>query len=305
MIPTDKLNSASRLFLYSGLALLPFSILEFVYGNLFSSYILLADSYHGLVDSLTAFLFSVLLKVVYRKTKRFPLGLYNLESLSVLMISALVLFLSTSVLVNSFDQHSVVPLWLSSLAWASGVVTFGIYLAERRYDWLQIVRGDMLHSKLDVILEALSGIGIVLSNYFLTVTIVAVLVGFIVSDTVREVKEAILSLVGANCNCPFVERIETILVSYGFDVARVFVRKLGSFYMVHVIIRMPSDTPLSRAYREKKKAERIVRTFDGVALVDVRVVPTRDKGEMEASKVGLPRPSSFNDEAGSRRTSTE
>jgi divalent metal cation (Fe/Co/Zn/Cd) transporter len=306
LIPTEKLNSASRVFLYSGIVLLPLSILEIIYGNLFSSYILLADAYHGFIDSSTAFLFSVLLKVIYRRTKRFPLGLYNLESLAMLMVSALILLLSVSVLLQSFSREASTPSWLSSLAWAGGLVTLGIYLLERRYNWLQLVRADMLHSKLDVVLEVLSGVGIIVGNYFLTIAIVTTIVGFILVDTAREVKEAILSLVGANCNSPLAERIETILSSYGFNVARVYVRRLGSFYMIHVIVRMPSETPLSKVYKEKKKAERIVQTFDGVAVIDVRAVPTKvDRLKKEVRGVGVPRANTINEKSGPGHTSVE
>ncbi|WP_084739874.1 cation transporter [Sulfuracidifex tepidarius] len=101
MISLKGLNSASRIFLFTGIVLLPLSLVEYLFGFWYGSFILIADSYHGFIDTFSAFFYSIILRVIYRKSKRFPLGKYNLESLGILLASIIVLFLSLNLIIDA------------------------------------------------------------------------------------------------------------------------------------------------------------------------------------------------------------
>lgn len=281
MLPLSKLNSASRIFLISGILIFPISILEIYFGEKYSSSLLIVDSYHGFIDATSAILFSVLLKIIYRKSKRFPWGLYNLESLAILMSSAIIVFLSMTYLFQGLNASYNVPDWLASIIWGSSIITLIVYYLERKYRWIEIVRTDLVHSKLDIFMEIIGGIAILSQNFYFNLAVIISIIGFILADTIRQVKEAILSLIGASCDCPIKDRIHTILKGFGINVSNVYVRRLGSFFMVYVVVTMPSRTELRKVYRIRKKISRIVYSFDSVALVDVKIVPQKVKNTLK------------------------
>ncbi|TRM94788.1 cation transporter, partial [Sulfolobus sp. A20-N-G8] len=73
------------------------------------------------------------------------------------------------------------------------------------------------------------------------------IVSFIIFDTFRELKEAIMSLIGANYNGPLKDEIFKALRKANINVLKIYVRRLGSFYMVYLIIGLPSNVTLRRA----------------------------------------------------------
>ncbi|EWG07514.1 MAG: cation diffusion facilitator family transporter [Candidatus Aramenus sulfurataquae] len=277
MLPLEKLNSASRAFLVTSVMIFGITSVEIVFAKIYNSSLLIVDSYHGFLDAFGALLYSILLKIVYRRTKRFPWGLYNLESLAILMTSGVIVFLSIDYLSTVVKANYEVPAWLSVFAWASSGITLIAYLIERSYSWIGVVRTDLLHSKLDFVMEIISGIAIISENYYFNISVIVVIILFILVDTAREVKESILSLVGASCECPIKERIYEILKGFNIDVSKVYVRRLGSFFMVYVIVRMPENAELRKAYRVRKKVNRLVYSFDSVAMVEVKIVPKKVK----------------------------
>lgn len=277
MLPLEKLNSASRVFLVTSVMIFGITSVEIVFARIYNSSLLIVDSYHGFLDAFSALLYSILLKVVYRRTRRFPWGLYNLESLAILMSSGVIVFLSVNYISTVIKANYHVPAWLSLFAWISSGVTLIAFLMERSYGWISVVRTDLLHSKLDFIMEVVSGLAIISENYYFNVSVIIGIILFILVDTAREVKEAILSLVGASCDCPVKERIYEILKGFNIDVSKVYVRRIGSFFMVYVIVRLPEDTELRKAYKIRKKVSRIVYSFDSVAMVEVRIVPKKVK----------------------------
>jgi divalent metal cation (Fe/Co/Zn/Cd) transporter len=133
-------------------------------------------------------------------------------------------------------------------------------------------------------MEIVSGFAIIINEYYLTLAVVFTIVGFILADAIRQFKEAIYSLIGINCDAPFKDRIKIILESLGINLKNIYVRKLGSFYMVYVVISLPPDCKLtstmatfSNVYKIRKTVKRIVNSFENVAMVEVRVVPEKIK----------------------------
>ncbi|AWR98915.1 hypothetical protein [Metallosphaera hakonensis] len=124
-------------------------------------------------------------------------------------------------------------------------------------------------------LETVSGLGLVLDNYYVSLGIVASIVVLIMMDVIKVLKDAVLSLIGASCNCELSDRIRIVLEGFNIDVRKIYIRRVGSFYSVYVIVGIPSLTPLIEAYRIRKRIRRIVKTFDSVVMVDIKMVPKK------------------------------
>lgn len=278
MIPLEKLREASRIFLISGVLLLPISFIEIYFGGIYNSAILIADSLHGFIDATSAILFSLLLNIIYRRSNKFPWGLYNLESIAVLFVTIFIVILSfyyIDLIISDITYE--VPAWLSIIVYSSGILTFVIFILQRRYSWISLVKSDLTHTKLDLFMEIISGSAVIINDYYLTLAVVFAIIGFILADAIRQFKEAIYSLIGVNYNAPFKDRIKVILESLGINLKSIYVRKLGSFYMVHVVISLPPDCKLSNVYKIRKTVKRIINSFENVAIVDVKVVPEKIK----------------------------
>ncbi|BDC18323.1 cation transporter [Acidianus sp. HS-5] len=278
MIPLEKLREVSRIFLFTGVLLLPVSILEIYFGETYRSAILIADSFHGFIDATSAILFSLLLNIIYRRSNKFPWGLYNLESISILFVTIFIVILSMYYInITIYDINYKVPTWLSLIIYSSSVLTLAVLIFERRYSWISLVRTDLTHSKLDLIMEIISGFAIIINEYYLTLAMVITIIGFILADAIRQFKEAIYSLIGVNYDAPFKERIKIILESLSINLKNVYVRKLGSFYMVYVVVSLPPDCKLSDVYRIRKTVKRVVNSFENVVMVEIKVVPEKIK----------------------------
>lgn len=286
MIPLEKLRALSKLFLVSGILLVPISIIELYYGELYNSSILLADSFHGFIDATSAVLFSVLLSIVYKKSSKFPWGLYNLESIAILFATLFIVYLALDYLTTEINDINVSqPAWLSVIVYVVAVIFVIIYAIERKYSWIELVKSDLAHIKLDVSMEILSGIAIIISNYYLTLTVIVAMITFIIIDAARQFKEAIYSLVGVNYDSPIKDRMKAILTSLGYDVKNIYVRKIGSFYTLYVIIGLDPSITLKEIYKIRKTIKRIGSTFDSVVSIDVRVVPSKSKKQRLISSI--------------------
>ncbi|WP_157042967.1 cation transporter [Sulfuracidifex metallicus] len=277
MISLKGLNSASRIFLFMGAFLLPLSLVEFVFGSWYGSFILIADSYHGLLILSQRFFYSIVLRIVYKRSKRFPYGKYNLESLGILLASIIVLFLSLDLIISVVKGTggSQIPGWLAIFTWLPAIATFFIFLAERKYSWISLVRSDIAHSKLDISTELVSGFMLLLNNYFATLGIVLVIVGFVTLDTARELKEAVLSLMGASIDTPLRKQVVDKVKKLNVKVLSASIRKVGSFYSVSLVIGLPSSMTLKEAYKIRKKVYKIVNSLDNIANVEIKIVPLR------------------------------
>lgn len=278
MLPVQKLRQVSKLFLISGIIIVPISILELYYGQLYNSSILLADSFHGFIDATSVILFSILLNIIYKRSKKFPWGLYNLESISILFVTIFIVYLAISYLTTEIrDVNIKQPTWLSIIVYISSIIFLIVYSIERRYSWISLVKSDLTHAKLDISMEIFSGTTIIVNNYYLTLIVIISMIGFILFDAIRQFKEAIYSLIGVNYNSPIKERIKIILESLGFDIKSIYLRKIGSFYTLYVIIGSDPSLTLGEIYKMRKIVKRIGGSFDGIVNVEVKVVPEKSK----------------------------
>ncbi|MDT7861563.1 MAG: cation transporter [Saccharolobus sp.] len=283
MISVKILRRVSNIFLITGVFLIPFFILEIIYGILYNSYVLLADSYHTIIDSLLAFLFYITLVKINIKSRRFPWGLYNLESLAILIASIFVVYLSANLVMNMLYYNkegsiiSSIPPWFSFIIFVSSIYSFVIYFIERKYRYLAIINNDMKHSLLDGFTEAIAGISLIEENKFLVIFVTLSIITFTITDLIKELKDSILSLLGASCNCPLKYHIINELISKKINVVNLYLRRLGSFYAVHVYIALPTDITLGKAYKIKRRVKNLISKYENVVLIDVRLIPLTEK----------------------------
>ncbi|WP_338603904.1 cation transporter [Sulfolobus tengchongensis] len=279
MISIKVLRRVSFIFLVTGIFLIPIFLFEFLFGAFFKSYILLADSYHALIDSLISFLFYFTLLKINTKSKRFPWGLYNLESLVVLTASIFVAYLSVNLVVDMFKAPTIsdIPIWYSIILFVSSAYSFMIYVIERRYRYISVVRNDMNHSLLDSATEIISGIGLIVQSSLFTNLITIGIVLFTFSDIINQLKDTILSILGASYDSPLKFKLLNELRAKNISVVNLYLRKLGSFYAVYAYIALPKDITLGKAYRIKKKAKRIISKYDNIVLVDIKLIPLAEK----------------------------
>ncbi|AWR96542.1 cation transporter [Acidianus sulfidivorans JP7] len=289
MINLQKLRELSKLFLISGILIVPVSIIEFYYGEFYNSSILIVDSFHGFIDATSAILFSILLGVINKRSNKFPWGLYNLESISILFASMFIVYLVINYIKSAlYSPLDSGPEWLSLIIYSSSLLSILIYKMEKKYSWINLVKTDMAHSKLDTFIEIFSGSAIIINNSYLTLSIVLIISGFVLFDTIRQFKEAIYSLIGFNYDSPIRERLRIMLESFGLNVKNIYVRKIGSFYSLYVIIGLDPKVTLAESYKIRKIIKRIGKTFDGVVNVEVKVIPEKSKKVKYSNNIRVP-----------------
>lgn len=235
----------------------------------------MADSYHTLIDFLMSFIFYFTLIKINTRSKRFPWGLYNLESLVVLTASIFIVYLSTNLILSMFDNAitlSISP-WYSIILFVSSIYSLTLFLIERRYVEIQIVKNDMIHSLLDGVTEVVSGVTLILQNTVLMDTVTLLILAFTLSDVVREIKDSIVSILGASIDSPMKFQLINELRSKNIPIINLYLKKCGSFYAVYTYIGLPKDISLEKAYKIKRKTKRIIKKYDNIAYVDVILVP--------------------------------
>ncbi|AAK42398.1 cation diffusion facilitator family transporter [Saccharolobus solfataricus] len=275
MISGKVLRRVSIIFLFSSISLIPIFLSELIAGILFKSYVLMADSYHTLIDFLMSFIFYFTLIKINTRSKRFPWGLYNLESLVVLTASIFIVYLSTNLILSMFDNAitlSISP-WYSIILFVSSIYSLTLFLIERRYVEIQIVKNDMIHSLLDGVTEVVSGVTLILQNTVLMDTVTLLILAFTLSDVVREIKDSIVSILGASIDSPMKFQLINELRSKNIPIINLYLKKCGSFYAVYTYIGLPKDISLEKAYKIKRKTKRIIKKYDNIAYVDVILVP--------------------------------
>ncbi|ACP34200.1 cation diffusion facilitator family transporter [Sulfolobus islandicus Y.G.57.14] len=275
MISVKVLRRLSIIFLFSSIFLIPIFLLEFIVGILFKSYILIADSYHTLIDFLISLLFYFTLVKINTRSRRFPWGLYNLESLVILATSIFIVYLSANLILSMFDSSitfSISP-WYSIILFASSIYSLALYFVERRYAEIQIVKNDMVHSFLDSIAEVVSGITLIVQNMVLIDVVTLAILTFTLSDVIREIKDSILSILGASIDSPMKFQLINELRSKNIPIINLYLKRCGSFYAVYAYIGLPKDITLEKAYKIKRKTKRIIKKYDNIACIDVILVP--------------------------------
>ncbi|QGA53399.1 cation diffusion facilitator family transporter [Sulfolobus sp. E5-1-F] len=275
MVSVKVLRRVSIIFLFSSIFLIPIFLFELIIGILFKSYILMADSYHTLIDFLMSLLFYFTLVKINTRSRRFPWGLYNLESLVILAASIFIVYLSMNLILNMIDSSitfSISP-WYSIVLFVSSIYSLTLYFIERRYVEIQIVKNDMIHSFLDSIAEVISGITLIVQSVVLIDVVTLVILIFTLSDVIREIKDSILSILGASIDSPIKIQLVNELKSKNIPILNLYLKKCGSFYAVYTYIGLPKDISLEKAYKIKRKTKRIIKKYDNIAYVDVILVP--------------------------------
>ncbi|MEM3189377.1 MAG: cation transporter, partial [Saccharolobus sp.] len=231
------------------------------------------------IDATFALVISLSLKIILNKrSKKFSNEIYNLESILIIFLSFIIVYFSIDLLISAvkITEPEELPVNLAIVTWVSGLLTFFIYLIERRYSWIEIVKTDIVHSKLDIISEILSGFVIIISNSALILIATFLIVIFLIFDVIKEVKEAIYAIIGVKVDSPLRDEIIEVLRSRGINVLNATFRRLGSFLSVNLVIALPSDSSIAKAYEIKKNVKRIIyNNFDNIVAIDFVFVPIK------------------------------
>jgi divalent metal cation (Fe/Co/Zn/Cd) transporter len=232
------------------------------------------------MDVTSAILFSLLFRIIYRKSRRFSYGIYNLESIAVLFTSLIILYLAIDLLINTIyynknNESLQTPLLAVSIIWISVIVTLIILIFETRYSWISLVKVDIIHSKFDIFTEIISSIAVMSSSYFINLITTLIILTLLFFDIFREIREAFLAIIGAPYNSPIKYKMIKELTNKGLNVMDIKLKRLGSFDSVKAIIGMNPQIPISEAYKIRKLVKRTLTKFENVALVEVDIIPTK------------------------------
>lgn len=281
MISRSSLRQASRLFLLTGLAGLPLAVYELYLGLGRGYYLLQADGYHALFDSLLAALYAVLLKVAYRRSRSFPWGLYNAEGIVTILVSIFVVYLVLNAFLGSLSGQSMPPTWTAAIMWLSAAMSGVTAALEVRYARLLIVKSDVAHALVDMSLDLVAGGVIWVADSRVVTLVLLMMLAVVMYNAVGNSYTAVEALLGAEVfGTGIRERVVKGLTSMGLQPLRVYVARAGSFYLVQAIIALPPETTLAKAYRVKKRASSYIRSLDGVAIADVRVIPSSRRWQL-------------------------
>lgn len=275
MISKELLDRSSRLFLLTGLVGLPLAAYELYLGLGRGYYIFQADGYHTLFDSVMAALYAVILKVAYRRSRSFPWGLYNAEGIATILVSIFVMYLVGSAFVGSLSERYAPPAWTSWVIWASAAMSITIAVLEVRYARLMIVKSDVMHASVDAAIDLAAGGVIAAADASLMPVITGSMLVVVLYAALSTSLTAIKALLGAEVHGVGLRTtIERGLRAMSIRPLRIYVARAGSFYLVQVIIPLPPETTLAKAYGVKKKVAGFILSLDGVLTADVRVVPS-------------------------------
>ena len=175
------------------------------------------------------------------------------------------------------------PLWMTLLLLAGGVLTYVMYLWERRNYHklkLEILRADALHAKIDTALSLASAVAVVLSNYFhlliAEVAAVFVIYGYVLYEFTRLAKDAAYGTLGALYKDPALEdKIREAVAELGRPID-VKIRRAGSFLVVYSLVAVSPDMTVGRLHVLRTKAIKTISKLHPLIVhVDIKFVPRR------------------------------
>lgn len=267
-----------------GTLTLAFTLFEILLGYMYGSLLVLSDAMHGVMDAAISYTASFGLYYASRRTRTFPWGLYGAESLATLMsVAGVLAFYTYMVVTGLWSGGRPTPMWMVSLLVAGGILTYAIYIWEKRnYERLrlEILKADYLHARIDAVLSAASAASVAASNlagiYLAEAAVVVAVYAYIVLEFLKLARESVSGILGSLHRD---ESLEASIYSIAEELGRPLslkIRRAGSFLVVYLLVAADPGWTLEKIHRRRAKViRRIMRLSPLIVHVDVKLVPAR------------------------------
>ncbi len=268
------------------------TVTEFLFAYLSSSMILYTDTVHWIIDTALELFILFSLYFAARMYRRFSWGALYLESIS-MFILVLGIFIVYGYLfidyINSFILSSSIKAstsnpFLSLVTIFGGALTLvSLFIQQRAYKILrlEILKMDYRHAILDTISSIIATVGLYLTSITNSVvieftTMIFIMV-FIFHSIISYFKDSILSLLGMNIDPELKYELYKSISSIDYiDVKDINIRRIGSFYVVRIIVLIDPNTTIAEAHRLRRKILNLCREVSELIYhVDVIFYPRR------------------------------
>lgn len=287
------LKQGQRVAFLATLVTLLLAGIKAVVGHLFDSKILIADALHSGADLLAIFASGFgLWMASKKKTRRFPYGLYRVETLASLIIGVLIVWAGIEILqegynklfyITHYENLPVLPAVVSIIS-----IIAAYYIARKEKYIGEHINSQSLianakESFLDIITSFVVLTGILLAYAeipYMEGAIIILISLLILKLGLENIWISILILIDANLDPELQADIEKeINEIYGVRGESVVnIRQAGPFKMVECKIATSPTLPLYRAHELADKAEDlIIRDYEHIESVFIHVEPSKKK----------------------------
>ncbi len=280
-------------------------LVEFLFAYLSSSMILYTDTVHWIIDTVLEIFILFSLYFAARIYRKFSWGALYLESISMFIV-VLAIFMVYGYLfidyVNLFVLSSSNSVRVTSTnPYLSLVTTFGgiltlisLYIQQRSYRILKldIIKMDYRHAILDTISSIIATIGLYLTSITNSVVIEFItmisIMFFIFHSIINYFRDSILTLIGTNVDPELRYKLYKSISSINYiDVKDINIRKIGSFYIVRIIVLISPNTTIADAHRLRRKIISLCRGISELIYhVDVIFYPKRKLKRIKKLDIG-------------------
>lgn len=293
MTSSQKLNTGKRVaFTATGITLL-LSLMKLIVGRVFKSDMLTADAVHSAADSIAIFASGLGLWLAgAKKSKKFPYGLYKVETLISFIVGLLIIFGGIELVgeghkkifhVAFIRQFPLFPIIASAI---SIIVTYFIAGKEKSTGTL-INSGSLLanarESFLDIIISTVVLAGLVL-NYagipYVEGSVIIVISLFVLKLGMETVWTSLLVLIDANPDQDLQAELEKkIKIINGVKgIGDIKIRQSGPFKMVNCVLLTGPLVALHKAHVLADKVEDfIMSNYKHIDSVFIHLEPCREK----------------------------
>lgn len=289
----ERLKTGQKIAMISTLVLLLLAFLKAVVGYRFNSKILIADALHNGADVLINFTSMLGLWLAsWKKSTRFPYGLYRAETLACLLIGGVIIFVGIELFKDGTNKlfqlaHAEkFPAFPAAAAAISSVTAF--FLAKKQRDVGRIIGSLALittsrEAFYDIFtsLIVLAGILLAYANIsYVEGTVIIIISLLIFKLGLKTGWTSLMILLDANMDVALQSEIEAkINRIYGVKgVGEVKIRRSGPFKMVECIIETSPALSLHKAHEMADKAENVLsRNYDNIESVFIHVEPKSKK----------------------------
>jgi len=262
-------------------------------GYLFDSKILVADAFHSAADVVAIFASGFGLWLASKgKTRKFPYGLYKVETLVAFIIGILISWAGIEILRDGYhklfhiSEVSSFP-FLPVSATAFSIIT-AYFIAKKEKAVAELINSRSLmanakESFLDIITSIVVLAGILLAYVqipHIEGAIIILIALLILKLGLENIWTSLLVLIDANLDPKLqAELEEKINEIYGVKgVGEVKIRQAGPFKMVECKIETSPTLPLYKAHELADKAEDfIIKNYEHIESVFVHVEPSKQK----------------------------
>jgi len=289
---TGELKKGQRVALIASVLTLLLAAAKGAVGYFFDSRILLADAFHSGADVLAIFASWFGLWLASRgRSRKFPYGLYKVETLVSFAIGLLIIWAGIELLQDGYGKlfylalqktFPIFPLGVSAIS-----VIIAYFIARKEKETGEAINSQSLianakESFLDVCtsMVVLLGILLTMANMPYAEGAIIILISLLILKLgLENIWTALLVLVDANLEPRLQAEIEKkINEIYGVKGAsEVRIRQSGPYRMVECKIQTSPTLPLYRAHELADKTEHFIReNYRHIESVFIHIEPSRD-----------------------------